>query len=133
MNAKAMPTKIRESISSADVLFAILAGITGVAGLYAVAGYTRQFLVAPIDALVVRLTPGSIVAFVIQNVGEQGHLLHIALSFTIATGLLAATAVVGLLAARRFGQPTAGVLLAAVLAWGVTTAITAEPMLALAP
>lgn len=132
MSAKAMPTKIRESTSSADILFPILAGITGVAGSYAAAGYTRRFVVAPIDALVVRLTPGSIVAFVIQNLGEQGHLLHIVLSFTIATGLLAATAVVGLLAARRFGQPTAGVLLAAVLAWGMTTAITAEPTLALA-
>lgn len=131
MNVEAMPTKIRDSVSYTDVLFAILAGVTGVAGSYAVAGYTRRFVVAPIDALVVRLTPGSIVAFVIQNVGEQGHLLHIALSFAIAVGVLAGTALVGILAARRSGRPAASVLVAAALAWGVTTAITGEPTLAL--
>ncbi|SFR91048.1 Mo-co oxidoreductase dimerisation domain-containing protein [Halomicrobium zhouii] len=127
-----MPTNIRDSVSWSEIVFAVLAGVTGVAGSYAVAGYTREFIVAPIDALVVRLTPGPIVAFVIQNVGERGHLLHIALSFTIAIGVLAGTAIVGLLVARRFGHPTAGVLLAAVLAWGVTTAIATEPTLALA-
>jgi Oxidoreductase molybdopterin binding domain. len=131
MNIKTIPTKIRDSDSYTDVLFIILAGVTGVAGSYAVSGYTRQFIVAPIDALVVRLTPGPIIAFFIQNVGEQGHLLHIALSFTIAIGVLAGTAIVGLLVARRFGQPAAGVLLAATLAWGVATAITTEPTLAL--
>lgn len=131
MNVKATPSKIRESVSSTDVLFAIIAGITGVGGSYAVAGYTRRFIVAPIDALVVRLTPGEIVAFVIQNVGDQGHLLHIALSFAIAVGVLACTAIVGLIAARRSGRPAVGVLLAAALAWGVTTAITTEPTLAI--
>jgi len=113
-----MQTNIRDFVSESAVVFAVPRRVTGVAGSYAVAGYTRQFVVAPIDALVVRLTPGSIVAFVIQNVGEQGHLLHIALSFTIAIGVLAGTALVGLLVARRFGHPAAGVLLAAVLAWG---------------
>ena len=113
-----------------DLLIALLAGATGVAGSYAVAGYTRHFIVAPIDATVVRLTPGRLVAFVIQNVGESGHLLHIALSFVIATGLLAAIAIVGLRTGRRLDAPAIGVGLAGVLAWGLTTAITARPVLA---
>ena len=128
-----MLKRVRESdlVSPADLLFAVLAGTVGVAGSYAVAGYTRQFVVAPIDAMVVRLTPGQIVAFMIQNVGEQGHLLHIALSFAIATGLLAGIALAGILAARRSGHPVAGVGLAGVFAWGLAAAITATPRLAL--
>jgi len=117
-------------LSRTDLLYAVLAGITGLAGSYAVGGYTRQFIAAPIDAIVVRMTPGAIVAFMIQNVGEQGHLLHIALSFAIAAGSLAATALVGLYAARRLDRPTVGVGLAGTLAWGLTTLITAEPLLA---
>ncbi|WP_254768073.1 molybdopterin-dependent oxidoreductase [Salinilacihabitans rarus] len=116
--------------SRTDFLFAVLAGGTGVAGSYAVAGYTRRFVVAPIDAAVVRLTPGEIVAFVIQNVGEQGHLLHVGLSLVVATGLLAATALGGRYAARRVGRPVVGGGLACVLAWGLTVSITAEPVLA---
>lgn len=112
------------------VMFATLAGITGVAGSYAVAGYTREFVVAPIDDLVVRTTPGPVVAWVIGNMGELGHLLHITLSFVIAIGLLAGTAAVGLYTARRFDRPVTGGGLAGVLAWSLTAAVTAEPVLA---
>ena len=112
------------------VSFATLAGMTGVAGSYMAAGYTREFLVAPIDDLVVGTTPGLIVAWMIENVGEQGHLLHIAPSFVIAIGLLAGTAIVGLHIARGFERPVIGVGLSGVLAWSLTALITAEPLLA---
>ncbi|MFB6233255.1 MAG: molybdopterin-dependent oxidoreductase [Haloarculaceae archaeon] len=125
-----VPRTLRESVSRTELLFALLAGVVGVAGSYAVAGYTRQFVVAPIDAMVVRLTPGAIVAFMIQNVGEQGHLIHIAMSFGIATAVLSGIALLGLVAARRLGRPIGGVVLAGVLAWGLTAAITGEPALA---
>jgi DMSO/TMAO reductase YedYZ molybdopterin-dependent catalytic subunit len=123
-------------VSRTDVLFALLAGITGVAGSFAVAGYTRQFVVAPIDALVVRLTPGPVVAFVIETVGDQGHLLHIALSVGIAAGLFGGAALIGIVAAERIRRPLvgagAGGALAGVLAWGVAAGTTAEPALAVA-
>jgi len=127
-----LPTRLREStsISSTDLLLAVLAGISGVAGSYAVAGYTRQFIVAPIDAIVVRLTPGQLVAFVIENIGEEGHLLHIALSFGIATGLLAAIALLGVRVADRLTEPTLGIVLAGGLTWGLTAAITGDAPLA---
>jgi DMSO/TMAO reductase YedYZ molybdopterin-dependent catalytic subunit len=119
-------------LSRIDVALALLAGITGVAGSYAAAGYSREFLVAPIDALIVRLTPGELVAFMIENVGEEAHLLHIGMAFLLATGLLAGVALVGLVAARRSGVATAGALLAGGLAWGLTAWATAEPVLAVA-
>ena len=119
------------SLTRTHLLFAFLAGITGVAGSYAVAGYTRRFLVAPIDALVVQVTPGAIVAYVIQTIGDEGHLLHIALSVAIATGLLAVAALVGFLAAERLGHALLGVALAGVLAWGLAAVATADPLYAL--
>ncbi|MFC6784498.1 molybdopterin-dependent oxidoreductase [Halobaculum halobium] len=120
----------RDLLSLSNLLFAGFAGVTGVAGSYAVAGNTRRFVVAPIDALVVRMTPGEIVAFVIQNVGEEGHLLHLALSFAIAIGVLAATARVGLAVGRRDGRPVTGVVLAGSLAWAFAASITSQPALA---
>lgn len=99
-----------------EYLLAVLAGIAGLAGSYAVAGYSREFLVAPIEALVVRLTPGGIVAFMIQNVGESAHLLHVGLSIAIGIGLLGAAALGGLALASRL-RSEAGVLAAGALAW----------------
>jgi len=126
-------TRLRAQVSahSTELLVAVLAGITGVAGSYAVAGYTRQFIVAPIDALVVRLTPGRLVAFVIETIGDEGHLLHIALSVGLAVGLLGAIALLGIRVADRLTQSTLGIVLAGGLAWGVTAAITADPSLAI--
>ena len=124
------------TVSRTDVLFALLAGVTGVAGSFGAAGYTRQFVVAPIDALVVRLTPGPIVAFMIESVGDQGHLVHIALSVGIATGLFAGAALVGIVVARRIQQPLVGSalggLVAGAVAWGIAAGTTAEPGVALA-
>jgi len=120
------------SVSRTDLLFALLAGLTSVAGSFAVAGYARQFVVAPIDAAVVRATPGPIVAFVIENVGEQGHLLHIALSVGIAVGVFAGAALLGLAMSRRFDSTPLGAGVAGVLAWGVAAGVTVEPLLAVA-
>ena len=112
-----------EPPSRTDALFAALAGIAAVAGNFALTGYTRSFVVAPIDALVVRLTPGAIVAYVIDTVGEAGHLLHIGLSFCLAVALFAGIALGGISLARRVGTvPAAG--LTGVLAWAVAAAMT---------
>jgi len=119
-----------ERPSQQEAVFAALAGITGVAGSYAAAGYTRSFVVAPVDDLVVKLTPGAIVTFMIENVGDEGHLLHIALSMVIAATLFATLALGGILVARRL-NPVVGTGLAGVLAWAITAAITGELVLPL--
>ena len=119
-------------VSPTQAVFALLAGITGVAGSFGVAGYTPRFVAAPIDTVVVRQTPGRIIAFVIGTVGDAGHLLHIALSVGIATGVFAAASLLGLLAARRVGYPLVGAGLAGIVAWGITAGLTAEPVLAVA-
>jgi DMSO/TMAO reductase YedYZ molybdopterin-dependent catalytic subunit len=116
-----------------ETLVAALGGVSAVAGSYAAAGYTRSFVVAPIDAQVVFWTPGPVVTFAIENLGAQGHLLHIALSVAIAVGLFAAVSFAGLRASDAVDVPLAGGALGAVVAWGLATALTAEPVLALGP
>lgn len=131
MSKSSRRERLQNWLSPMEFLFAVLAGGTGVAGSYVVAGYSRQFIVAPIDSLVVRLTPGKIVAFMIQNVGDAGHLLHIALSFALATGILTIAAGIGINVSRRLDQPVLGILVAGGLAWVITVLITTELVLAI--
>ena len=119
-------------VSRTQAVFALLAGLTGVAGSFGAAGYTRQFVAAPIDTVVVRRTPGRLIALVIGTVGDAGHLLHIALSVGIAAGLFAGASVVGLAAARRSGHTLLGAGVAGGVSWGVAAGLTAEPVLAAA-
>jgi len=114
-----------------ELRLAALGGVSGVAGSYAVSGYTPTFVVAPIDALVVNLTPGVVVQFVIENIGAEGHLLHIALSLGLAVGLLAGITLAGLRVVDTVNNRPAGGLLSAFLAWGVAAATTGAPRLAL--
>ncbi|MFB6250369.1 MAG: molybdopterin-dependent oxidoreductase [Halobellus sp.] len=106
------------------------AGVSGVAGSYAVTGYSRQFVVAPIDAFVVRSTPGRIVSFMITNVGSEAHVLHIALAVFAAIVALGAAGLAGFLGAQRLNlRPRlVGPVLGGVLAWGVTTGLTNLPI-----
>jgi DMSO/TMAO reductase YedYZ molybdopterin-dependent catalytic subunit len=116
--------------SRAELLFATLAGIVGVAGSYAVTGFSRSFVAVPIDTLIVWLTPGGIVAFMIQNVGEVGHLLHIAMAVGIAVGLFAAASLAGIVAARELDQPVGGVVVAGLVATVLSVVIIGDPIVA---
>ena len=114
-----------------ELVFAALAGAVGVAGSYAVAGYTPAFIVAPIDQQVVNMTPGQIVTFMIENVGEAGHLIHIAMAFGIAIGLFSALAFAGIRVAEYVGQSVAGGAVAGTGGWALAFLLTREPVLAL--
>jgi len=116
--------------SGAEWLLAALAGVTGVAGSYALAGYSTSYVVAPIDRVVVDYTPGQVVTWTIENIGEQGHYLHIALSTAVAAALFAAVVLGGVYVARRTDDPLAAVGFAALSSWAVPTVVTGEPLLA---
>jgi DMSO/TMAO reductase YedYZ molybdopterin-dependent catalytic subunit len=120
-----------ESPTRSELGLATLGGVTGVAGSYAVSGYTPSFVVAPIDALVVSLTPGAIVTFVIETIGTAGHLLHIGLSLLLALCLFSGVVLAGLRAATRFESSVAGGIVGGILAWAVAAATTGEPLLAI--
>ncbi|MEF8887677.1 MAG: molybdopterin-dependent oxidoreductase [Haloarculaceae archaeon] len=111
-----------------DLGLAGLAGTAGVAGSFAVAGYTRSFVVAPLDAAVVTATPGPVVAFMIQNVGGEAHLLHIGLALALAVGLFGAVALGGARIAGRLDSRLAGGLLAGLAAWTLAALLTRAPV-----
>jgi DMSO/TMAO reductase YedYZ molybdopterin-dependent catalytic subunit len=106
-------------------------GAMAVGGSFALTGYNRSFVVAPIDAMVVRATPGAIVTYMIENVGAEAHLIHIAMSFCIAAVLFAGVT----LAANRVAEHTetriAGALAGGVLAFGLSFALVRAPVVAL--
>jgi len=114
-----------------EVAAGVLAGILGLAGAYATAGWTNALLVVVIDDVVVRLTPGRIVAWTIVRLGESGHLLHYSLSAVIALGLLTGVALIGLRLGAATDTVTFGAVVAAVLSGGVALGLTGAVLPAL--
>jgi len=121
-----------------DLALAAVAGATAVAGAFAVAGYTRSFVVAPVDAFVVRATPGPVVAFAIENIGSEAHLLHIGLAFVATVGLFGGLALGAARVAERLDSQPVGAALGGTLAGGLAfvlsgdTAVSAAAALPLA-
>jgi len=104
---------------------ALAAGVAAVAASFAVAGGSPAFVVAPVSAVVVALTPDAVVSASILYLGDAGHLLGLAASLAATVLLLGAAARPGVrVAARRSvagGGLLAGVVVGAV-AWLLTTA-----------
>ncbi|WP_254271873.1 molybdopterin-dependent oxidoreductase [Haloarcula marina] len=113
-----------------QLLVAVAAGLAGLAGSYAVTGYTPAFLASPVERTLARQMPGVVVSFAITTLGSVGQQLN----------LLTAVAIVGLfiaLAARAailVGQEANNRLLpgvgTALLTWVVGVALTGELVLA---
>jgi DMSO/TMAO reductase YedYZ molybdopterin-dependent catalytic subunit len=105
---------------------AVLAGVGGVAGSFAAAGFTPAFVVGPVAGFLSRQLPAAVVTTAILLLGDAGELLNVATAVVLSTLLFAGTALGGLLAGRRVGPRRVGPPLAAVLsalaAYAVTSA-----------
>lgn len=119
--------------STRETVATLLAGATAVGGSYVATGWSPAFVAAPVDQLIVNLTPGSIVTFMIENVGEEAHYLHIGLAIGALVGLFGLLSFAGVRLAARFDRPAAGGLIAGVGAWLLAVGLTSEPRLALGP
>jgi DMSO/TMAO reductase YedYZ molybdopterin-dependent catalytic subunit len=119
--------------SSRELFVAVLGGVAAVAGSYVAAGYTPSFVVAPIDAQIVFWTPGAIVTYMIENVGEEAHLLHIGLAVAIAVGAFGALSFAGRRLGKYIEEPFVGGTLTGVGTWGLAMVLTGEPLLAIGP
>ncbi|MFB6095444.1 MAG: molybdopterin-dependent oxidoreductase, partial [Halodesulfurarchaeum sp.] len=64
-----------------------IVGIVAIASSYAVAGATPGFVVAPINGVVVILTPSQVIAFAILVLGDLGSKFGFALAVILAVGL----------------------------------------------
>ncbi|HET7323148.1 MAG TPA: molybdopterin-dependent oxidoreductase [Halococcus sp.] len=133
---------LRESERSfgAALVTAILAGIAGIAGSYALAGYSQAFVAAPIASFVTRNAPGFVLQFAIGTLTDIGrsfgisHLgqkANLVLAIVLGALLFAALTFIALAIGRRFDNTVASVGLTGILVWLAATVLTGEAVLAL--
>jgi len=107
-----------------NALLAAAAGTAGVAGSYLVTGWSPAFVVRPVDQAIVNLTPGPVVTFAIETVGDAGHLIHIAMAFAAVIGLFGAVAFAGLRLSARAGRSLVGAAASGLASWLLAAGLT---------
>ncbi|MFB6254030.1 MAG: molybdopterin-dependent oxidoreductase [Halobacteriaceae archaeon] len=115
-----------------DIVRSFVATIVGLAGSFAFVGPTTDFIVTPINSLVVRITPGYIVIKMIQLFGKMSELLAFVLSSLIVLCLLWLSTIVGIHIGKKSGDWFGTLLGPYFISWGVTVFITKSPLTALA-
>ena len=105
-----------DSPSRREAVVAALSAAAAVAGSYVATGWSPSFVVAPVDQTIVNLTPGAIVTFMIENVGETGHFIHIAMALGAVFALFGLVSLAGLRLGARLDQPLSGAL-SGVVVW----------------
>ena len=118
---------MRDVIDYREALLAAAAGTVAVAGSYLVTGWSPSFVVRPIDQAIVNLTPGPIVTFMIETVGDAGHLIHIAMAFAAVIGLFGAAAFAGLRLSARAGRSLVGAAATGAASWLLAVGLTGDP------
>ncbi|PSP75945.1 sulfite oxidase, partial [Halobacteriales archaeon QS_3_64_16] len=135
-----MDRNVLEELPGAALLTALLAGIAGVAGSYALAGYTEAFIAAPITAWLTERMPAALLRFAIGPVTQFGQLLgiehlgqqlNLLLAIALATGLFASLVLAALLTGRRLDTRFVQSGLAGGLVWLAATVLTGSPLTAL--
>jgi DMSO/TMAO reductase YedYZ molybdopterin-dependent catalytic subunit len=116
-------------------LRAILAGVAGLAGSYAVAGQTPTFVAAPIESWLAATVPDVLLRIAITIVtplGESlgiehlGQALNLGFALVLGVGLLSALALAALATGRVRGDRATTVALALVLPWLAVFVLTAD-------
>ena len=114
-----------------EAAVAAVAGIAAVSGSYLAAGPSPSFVITPVDRLIVDLTPGPIVTFMIETVGDWGHVFHVGMAVAAVVGLFGLVSLGGLRAADRVDRPLVGALAAGFGSWLLAVGLTGRPGLAL--
>ena len=107
-----------------ESLLAAAAGTAAVAGSYLVTGWSPSFIVRPVDQAIVNLTPGPVVTFMIERVGDAGHLFHIAMAFAAVIGLFGLVSFAGLRLAAETDRPLLAGLAAGSGSWLIAVGLT---------
>ncbi|WP_336359825.1 molybdopterin-dependent oxidoreductase [Haladaptatus sp. ZSTT2] len=111
---------------------AVLAGVAAIAGSYAAAGFTTGFVGAPLEAMLSRAAPASLVTFAIVVLGDIGQKLNLLAAITLAVLLIACLSAAALATGWRQRSGLVSVTVALGLTWAAVTLLTGEPVLALA-
>jgi len=103
---------------------AALAGLAGVFGSYAVAGFTPEFVAGPITSVLSRTMPGAVITFAITVLGDLGQQLNLLAGIGIAAAGLGLGAYLGISLGRRRGGTVPVALAAGGLVAGAVTLVT---------
>ncbi|MFB6296299.1 MAG: molybdopterin-dependent oxidoreductase [Halobacteriales archaeon] len=82
---------------------AALAGVAGVFGSYGVAGFTPEFVAAPVTSLLSRMMPGAVITFAITVLGDLGQKLNLLSGIGIAAIGLGLASYIGISLGRQRG------------------------------
>ncbi len=119
------PTSIRETVTDVYVLLvAAFAGVAGVAGSYAAAGFTTAWVVTPLDTFLAFNMPDFAIRFAITVLGDLGQKLSLITAIGIGVGIFATAALVAITAGRRVDVSGAGILFSVWLALPVPFLLT---------
>jgi DMSO/TMAO reductase YedYZ molybdopterin-dependent catalytic subunit len=122
------------------VVTALLAGVAGVAGSYALAGYTQRFVAQPILSFLVQNMPAPLLQFAIGpvtqfgqriGIGHLGQKLNLLFAITLGTILFGSLTLAALATGRRLSNAVVPVALTGVLVWFAATVLTSISMAAL--
>lgn len=110
----------------AQLALASSAGLAAVAASFLVSGLGPGFVVLPVDAFLISLVPGAVIAAVIAWVGALGHLFHAVPAVLIVIGLFGSLGYLGLVVNARRGGRLVGSLLGGVLSTLLAGALTED-------
>jgi len=132
--ARAYEHRIRtlSTPSSFERRTSLLVGILGVAGSFAFAGATTDFVVTPVSSTVVDLTPGVVVITTIQLLGTLSELVAFIVALLATVMILSGAALVGNQIGSRTGDWFGVMLGVYFTGWCVAALITRSPVPALA-
>lgn len=111
---------------------AVAAGVAGVAGSYAVGGFTPGFVPATVATAITRHSPDAVIRFAITVLGDLGRQLAVVAGFFLAVALFAGIAGGALAVGHRLGAEPLAVPLAGGGVFAVATALGSGSSAALA-
>jgi DMSO/TMAO reductase YedYZ molybdopterin-dependent catalytic subunit len=132
MNAAPVRAVRRLLPDAGRVFVSLLAGVAGVAGSYAVAGFTPSFVVGPIAGTMARQLPSEIITFGIVVLGDAGDQLNVVAAVGIAVVAFGVGALSCSALGRRLDAPPVGILLATAFGVGIAFGLTGAPLSSIA-
>lgn len=110
---------------------AAASGIAGVAGSFAVVGFTPAFVGAALASIVAKLSPGVVITFAITVLGDLGKLLNVAAALLLVAGVFAGLALGGIWIGRALERRAAAPLVGGTSVFAVATLLTGAPVASL--
>ena len=117
----------RARAAASSVVIAVLAGVAGVIGSFAVAGLTPGFVAAPISGVLARRLPAFVITTAIVYLGSLGQQLNLLTAIGLSVAAFALLAAAARWLAARVDQPLLSGPLAALATGLLAVGLTGRP------